>query len=466
MFFRKITAGLAAFSMAAALFWGTVPTAKAEAAGFTIQGEAYLAAAESTEELQSNTALRDYLKTQLLACRETVDLSAFNIPASQTNANALGLLIQFEIPEAFHIDLSKTTLSSIGDYFIELYPTYLCTAAEFQIQLADCRKAAEELTSDLGELGDVEKALLLHDRLALRCEYDTAATSPLGTECLTLYSALVRRKAVCQGYAIAYRYLLNLAGMESRICTSTALNHAWNIVTVNGTEYHVDVTWDDPVYDISGRVNHTNFLRSSAGIATNHLATDYDTTPTDTTYDSYFWQSSKTGFQLVGDAIYYIDNTAKAIKCYSDQTVLLALSDTWTLTQSSVYTESYSRLATDSFYLLYSTPSALMRLNPATGKTDVLYQPESIGEFYHIYGFTLQDGMLIYEQNNSATFSAATKETYQQQRAYQPGVSDVVLILKYLIGQETEVNIPFLDQNGDNVLTISDAVNLLHTLSA
>ena len=33
--------------------------------------------------------------------------------------------------------------------------------------------------------------------------------------------------------------------MKSRYCASDLMNHGWNIVTVDGVDYHVDVTWDD-----------------------------------------------------------------------------------------------------------------------------------------------------------------------------------------------------------------------------
>ena len=35
------------------------------------------------------------------------------------------------------------------------------------------------------------------------------------------------------------------------------MNHAWNLIVLNGQYYQVDVTWDDPTWDLIGRACHT-----------------------------------------------------------------------------------------------------------------------------------------------------------------------------------------------------------------
>lgn len=62
----------------------------------------------------------------------------------------------------------------------------------------------------------------------------------------TAYSALINKKAVCQGFANLFYYLCLSAGVDCRIITgiSHGENHAWNIVCINGEYYNVDSTWD------------------------------------------------------------------------------------------------------------------------------------------------------------------------------------------------------------------------------
>lgn len=70
-------------------------------------------------------------------------------------------------------------------------------------------------------------------------------------------SAFMHKKAdgkyytVCDGYARAYKILMDKAGIPtdyvsgSNRFNSNLSGHAWNLVKLDGTWYHVDVTWDD-----------------------------------------------------------------------------------------------------------------------------------------------------------------------------------------------------------------------------
>lgn len=119
---------------------------------------------------------------------------------------------------------------------------------------------------------DVEKLLALHDYLALNCTYDYVnyLNNTLPSQSYSSYGALVAKQAVCSGYAMAYAELVRTAGIPCYIVASDEMDHAWNLVYVDGAWYHIDVTWDDPVsdytadYDTMGWLEHSSFLRSDA----------------------------------------------------------------------------------------------------------------------------------------------------------------------------------------------------------
>ena len=144
----------------------------------------------------------------------------------------------------------------------------------------------------------VRKALLLHDRMIRTCDYDVEAAdndddSPTAR---TAYSVLVRHKAVCEGYTMAYRYLLDLAGIRSEEIISEAMEHCWNYVLLDGHWFHVDVTWDDPVgsggMPDDDLISRKYFLLSDAGIrrVEHHSWSTRGLPPADDTrYDSAKW---------------------------------------------------------------------------------------------------------------------------------------------------------------------------------
>ncbi len=84
------------------------------------------------------------------------------------------------------------------------------------------------------------------------------------------------------------------------------------MVWIDGDWCHVDVTWDDPVDDVLGRVLHTNFLRSDEGIAdpesSGHCgwADDYDCVSDK--YDSgWFWLDCDSAISIIdGAEAYYL----------------------------------------------------------------------------------------------------------------------------------------------------------------
>ena len=107
-------------------------------------------------------------------------------------------------------------------------------------------------------------ALQVHDRLLDLCDYNDEAYAQRGSSfysnnyCHTAYGALVKdssgrwNKPVCDGYSMAYEFILQQLGFYVTVVSgdaggsrSDATGHAWNAVYLNGNWYEVDVTWDD-----------------------------------------------------------------------------------------------------------------------------------------------------------------------------------------------------------------------------
>lgn len=130
---------------------------------------------------------------------------------------------------------------------------------KFQLAVQDAFTAMRAKGYNSG-LNDAQKALMIHDWLITRSEYDydnfKKGSMPL-TDFLA-YGPLVNGKAVCAGYASAYCLLMNAAGIPTVIVSSSS--HAWNLVHIGGKWYHVDVTWDDPYVEGAGSYRSTGYL--------------------------------------------------------------------------------------------------------------------------------------------------------------------------------------------------------------
>ncbi len=396
---------------------------------YSIPDVLYNSSASDISAKSGTDELKEYLRKELIKCSAVIDMSAYNI--KQSDIKGFASIIYDDCPELFHVSSLSYSLSYGTIKY--LYPVYSCTAAEYTAMYNQCISSSQKILSGIKDntsLSDVQKALLIHDRLAVLCEYDSENLE-LGTvpeKSYTMYGALVDGIAVCQGYSEAYLYLLDQVGITSYLCESDSLYHAWNIVVIGGNEYHVDVTWDDPVNDITGRVKHTNFLRSSKGIySTGHYANDYITTPVSTTYDNYFWQDSNAEFQLLNGEIYYIDSKNSQIKKYSDKASVKSVSDIWFAGSGGVYYPgNFSRLSSDGENLYYNSSSSVFRYNPATGTETKIWTPTHQEEYFRIYGFKYADNYLYCDLYNSPNFTLTTKDLYQQTKYYKSEESRVL----------------------------------------
>ena len=128
---------------------------------------------------------------------------------------------------------------------------------------ADFEEAADSFMADIDTSGqDAYIALQIHDKLISLVEYDTDLWKNHGDVRdygYSAYGALVENSrggdhlAVCQGYASAFEYLCQKAGITcTLVCGQAAAGetqpegHTWNLIQLDdGCWYEVDATWDD-----------------------------------------------------------------------------------------------------------------------------------------------------------------------------------------------------------------------------
>lgn len=219
-------------------------------------------------------AAYDRVQTGLVGMETSVSLESPLTPA------AMQKVVQYLISdhaEVFYLGgtfMSYTSSGTGGTRQFTISFTYSYGQSTVAAMRERLRAAALSMTAQANGKSDlVKKELALHDALVEKCAYSvTAADNPSGyPQAFTAYGALVDGSAVCEGYAKAFKLLLDNTGLRSLYVTGTADSgsesgpHAWNMVYV-GKWYQADATFDDPVYRTSsgkyvqtGRRDYTYF---------------------------------------------------------------------------------------------------------------------------------------------------------------------------------------------------------------
>lgn len=141
----------------------------------------------------------------------------------------------------------------------------------------------EEMKKQLQNLSDYDKIREVHYWLVNNIEYDSNLEAE---EPYSISGALTEGKAVCEGYARAFKYIMDGLGIPCVLVSGTATNssgltesHAWNYVYLNDQWYAIDVTWDDPIIIGDGYIPddtmYQYFLKGRNTFLTTHVEDGY-----------------------------------------------------------------------------------------------------------------------------------------------------------------------------------------------
>ena len=208
----------------------------------------------------------------------------------------------YDNADIFYIDVEKLTLTTrtttIGNsstHRVELSSgsnsTYLKDhfvsreVIDGKVRLLEAMR--EEIGRQLQGYSQYEQVREVHNWLINNIEYDVNLEAQ---EPYSIVGALTEGKAVCEGYARSFKYILDELNIPCVLVSGTGTNsngetesHAWNYVQLNGNWYAVDVTWDDPVIvgngntELDDETRYRHFLKGSNTFLTSHFENGYIT---------------------------------------------------------------------------------------------------------------------------------------------------------------------------------------------
>lgn len=371
------------------------------------------------------TALEKLIVEGIKAWQTSIDVSELGLTRDDINNGAVRSIINSH-PEFISLSGGYTYWTS-GSSITKIAFTYLTNAKEEQQELD---AALQEVKSkiDTSGMSDEEIVLAYHEYLTSTVAYayeDYFNGTIAANHGYDMYGALVKHSCVCQGYAETMFYLLREAGLSCAIASSENINHAWNIVKIHGKWYHIDATWDDPVWDMPGRSYHDYFLVSFDTMNKNTLINhtkdrtdmvvsaqwgDTYTTAVDTTYESgKFWNG-------IEKAIFYKDGYWYSISEGSSKTsfninkyqystninkVLYSGTAKWATPSGGYYPGVYSSIYLRGDNLYFTTPDSLNKIDITstnvipTELTNIRTQYNS-STGNNLYAFGEQYGKLVY----------------------------------------------------------------------
>lgn len=349
---------------------------------------------------------REQLKTAIAQSiqndEDSLSISNYNISVDDIEeVKKVYAEVLNEHPELFYVDSGFGYNYSSG-IITRLYWFYDNTTDE---ERQEFREKLEQVKTKIADdMTDVEKALVIHDYLAQNCAYaykeylDGTLGMGQAKNVYNAYGALVDEKAVCQGYALAYSALLRTVGISSEVCVSREMNHAWNVILIDNEWYHVDVTWDDPVWNKEGQAQHEFFLLSDAEMLNRRHSGWADSVECiSTTYDSSdYWWNAVTSQIYIGDKIYYIEGLNRGFQLTertdNSTNAKYVNNSYWEVWDGGGYwLNAYSYLSCQGDYLYFNDKLNLYAMNVSNGTPQVIYTYDG-GDGY-IYGaMVYEDG--------------------------------------------------------------------------
>ena len=174
--------------------------------------------------------------------------------------------IRYDRMDMFYLDFTKMALKTItytrGNE--KRYEVYLSVLDGCDNYFQDYVKTKEEIEPMLMEIEAIKEIVLkeaqgtnyqkihyIHNWLIDNIQYDTTYEQEHTRD---IYGALLEQKVVCEGYAKAFKYLMDELEIPCIIVSGKAINsegkiesHMWNYVQINEIWYSIDITWDDPI---------------------------------------------------------------------------------------------------------------------------------------------------------------------------------------------------------------------------
>lgn len=465
----------------------------------SISVQRYNSAAGTNEEALQD--IHEYVRDCMLKCMTVIPIENYNIVGTEKyissySSDLLNSVVNY-YAELFHIAGFSGYNGEYTDYsqneikLTSINVNYGMTEVDYNTALEFYNNKIDEIISGITpEMSDLEKALYVHDYLVMHFQYDTYYDN---------YNAYIFFKTgvgVCQAYTQAFNGIMHRLGIECTSAIDTPDKHTWNIITLNGNNYHIDVTHDDPVGQSEGAATHSHFLLSNnrLGVIDKELNSKsdnlhsewyslmYNTSCTDDTYESgYAWNDADSSFEYVDGYWYFMAYNAEYTdeygnKCYSSlyrtkgfkENNLLTTIDTGN-SDGSYYTDYNGGITTVGNTLYFTSPKTVYSYKPSTDSSPTIKDADSPNPDIPDISSCRYDGNGVLKVFFSSVPNSFDDGGYTEVTLFKIGdtdgdgkasSTDIANTKKYLLGSKTDFNWATVDFGNKKQVNILDLVKI------
>ena len=153
---------------------------------------------------------------------------------------------------------------------------YTMTRDQIEKANEEIAQAVVEIFQEIGTIEpSYETVRKVYVWMVENCQYDKTNMDQ------SLYSVLVKRSGVCASFSKTFEFLLQCLGIPcvavngklkqgSGLLGSSNLGHEWNLVKINGSWTHVDITSAVSLYNSTGSLNYDYFCCTTAFLQNTH----------------------------------------------------------------------------------------------------------------------------------------------------------------------------------------------------
>ncbi len=165
--------------------------------------------------------------------------------------------------------------NTISGHYVEF--EYAMTRSEIEQTNKEIEQALIEIVQSIGTIEpSYETIRKLFVWMIENCQYDKTNMDQ------SLYSVMVKRNGVCASFSKAFEFILQCLGIPcvavngklkqgSGLLGSSNLGHEWNIVKINDSWTHIDITSALSLYESTGVINYDYFCCTTAFIEDTHI---------------------------------------------------------------------------------------------------------------------------------------------------------------------------------------------------